>query len=196
MRLVDMPLTPSAGMRATAHRADGPLHAVPVPLHAWPPQVSTVTSANAYQALGVDNRWDFAGFSDQFQIKINHLDELSMEFDVIGIDPAVANALRRILLSEVPTVAIEHVFMVDNTSIIQVRQRPCRLGCTQAPARANALKNTSPYWCCCRAASRALTTRPAVRSRAVLAVRAVCPHRTRCWRTGWAWCPSAWTLPC
>jgi hypothetical protein len=49
--------------------------------------------------------------------------ELSPErlvFDMIGVDPAVANALRRILISEVPTVAIEHVFIVNNTSIIQV----------------------------------------------------------------------------
>jgi DNA-directed RNA polymerase I and III subunit RPAC1 len=43
-----------------------------------------------------------------------------MEFDLIGADPAVANALRRILISEVPTVAIEHIFIVNNTSIIQV----------------------------------------------------------------------------
>jgi len=44
----------------------------------------------------------------------------SMEFDLVGVDPAVANALRRILIAEVPTVAIEHVFIVNNTSIIQV----------------------------------------------------------------------------
>lgn len=44
-----------------------------------------------------------------------------MEFDMIGVDPAIANALRRILIAEVPTVAIEHVFMINNTSIIQVR---------------------------------------------------------------------------
>ena len=44
-----------------------------------------------------------------------------MQFDLIGVDPAVANALRRILIAEVPTVAIEHVFIVNNTSIIQVR---------------------------------------------------------------------------
>jgi DNA-directed RNA polymerase I and III subunit RPAC1 len=39
---------------------------------------------------------------------------------MIGIDPSIANALRRILISEVPTVAIEHVFIVDNTSLIAV----------------------------------------------------------------------------
>jgi DNA-directed RNA polymerase I and III subunit RPAC1 len=44
-----------------------------------------------------------------------------MEFDLIGVDPSIANALRRILIAEVPTIAIEHVFIVNNTSIIQVR---------------------------------------------------------------------------
>ena len=43
---------------------------------------------------------------------------------MVGADPAVANALRRILIAEVPTVAIEHVFIVNNTSIIQVRLPP------------------------------------------------------------------------
>ena len=71
--------------------------------------------------MGVDNSWDFAAFKDSFQIVINKMDREVMEFDMIGCDPAIANALRRILIAEVPTVAIEHVFMINNTSIIQVR---------------------------------------------------------------------------
>jgi len=42
-------------------------------------------------------------------------------FDLIGVDAAIANALRRVLIGEVPTMAIEHVFIHNNTSIIQVR---------------------------------------------------------------------------
>lgn len=42
-------------------------------------------------------------------------------FDMVGIDPAIANALRRVLLAEVPTMAIEHVFIQNNTSIMPVR---------------------------------------------------------------------------
>ena len=40
-------------------------------------------------------------------------------FDIKGIDASIANALRRILLAEVPTIAIETVFITNNTSIIQ-----------------------------------------------------------------------------
>lgn len=44
-----------------------------------------------------------------------------LEFDMKGIDPAIVNAIRRIMIAEVPTVAIEHVFFIDNTSIVPVR---------------------------------------------------------------------------
>lgn len=36
-----------------------------------------------------------------FRIDVVHLDESSMEFDMVGIDAAIANAFRRILLAEV-----------------------------------------------------------------------------------------------
>lgn len=36
-----------------------------------------------------------------FRIDVVHLDESSIEFDMVGIDAAMANAFRRILLAEV-----------------------------------------------------------------------------------------------
>jgi RNA polymerase Rpb3/Rpb11 dimerisation domain len=45
-----------------------------------------------------------------------------------GVDPPIANAFRRILLAEVPTMAIEHVYMYTNTSIIQDEVLSHRLG--------------------------------------------------------------------
>ena len=48
-----------------------------------------------------------------------------MEFDLVGVHPSIANALRRIMLSEVPTMAIEHVYFVDNTGVVQVIFAPC-----------------------------------------------------------------------
>lgn len=49
-------------------------------------------------------------------------------FDVSGVDPALANALRRTLLAEVPTVAIEKVWISDNTSVIPDEILAHRLG--------------------------------------------------------------------
>eukprot|EP00466_Bigelowiella_natans_P003416 jgi/Bigna1/57647/fgenesh1_pm.23_\ len=49
-------------------------------------------------------------------------------FDIIGIDAPLANALRRIMLSEVPTMAIENVYIYQNTSIMQDEVLAHRLG--------------------------------------------------------------------
>ena len=45
---------------------------------------------------------------------------MELEFDLIGVDPALANSFRRLMISEVPSMAIEKVFIYNNTSIIQV----------------------------------------------------------------------------
>jgi len=83
-------------------------------------QTSSSTSANMYMALGISNAWDFRDWVESFRIKVQQKDDLDMKFDMVGVDPAIANALRRILIAEVPTMAIEHVFYINNTSIITV----------------------------------------------------------------------------
>merc|ERR1712227_33204 len=57
------------------------------------------------------------------------------EFDMIGIDAAIANALRRILLAEVPTMAVEKVFIYNNTTVMQDEVLAHRLGLI--PLKAN-----------------------------------------------------------
>lgn len=72
---------------------------------------------------------DFVGnLSADASINIIHLDEESAVFDLIGVDVSIANALRRILLAEVPTMAIETVYIQENTSIIQDEVLSHRLG--------------------------------------------------------------------
>ncbi|MEQ2178394.1 hypothetical protein GOODEAATRI_013650 [Goodea atripinnis] len=67
-----------------------------------------------------------------------------MEFDMVGIDAAIANAFRRILLAEVPTMAIEKVFIYNNTSIVQDEVLAHRLGLIpiKADPRLFEFKNT------------------------------------------------------
>ncbi|XP_032397910.1 DNA-directed RNA polymerases I and III subunit RPAC1 [Etheostoma spectabile] len=77
---------------------------------------------------GYDDTWDMQKFQKNFRIDVVHLDESSMEFDMVGIDAAIANAFRRILLAEVPTMAIEKVFIYNNTSIVQDEVLAHRLG--------------------------------------------------------------------
>ncbi|XP_030628877.1 DNA-directed RNA polymerases I and III subunit RPAC1 [Chanos chanos] len=77
---------------------------------------------------GYDDTWDLEKFKKKFRIDMVQLDENNLEFDMIGIDAAVANAFRRILLAEVPTMAVEKVFIYNNTSIIQDEILAHRLG--------------------------------------------------------------------
>lgn len=63
--------------------------------------------------------WDKEKFADQFQVVFHHNEPQDSSFSLIGIDAAVANAFRRILIAEIPTLAIEYVFINNNTSIIQ-----------------------------------------------------------------------------
>ena len=51
-----------------------------------------------------------------------------MVFDMTGIDVSLANAFRRILLSEVPTMTIEKVFVHNNTGVLRDELVAQRLG--------------------------------------------------------------------
>lgn len=52
----------------------------------------------------------------------------AIEFDLVGVDAPIANALRRIMIAEVPTVAIEDVYIWNNTSIMQDEVLAHRIG--------------------------------------------------------------------
>jgi len=86
---------------------------------------------------GYDDRWDLEKFKKNFKIKIQNIssDKMEMEFDMIGIDASTANAFRRILLAEIPTMAIEKVYVYNNTSVIQDEVLAHRLGLI--PLKAN-----------------------------------------------------------
>ncbi|CAN6204972.1 unnamed protein product [Urochloa humidicola] len=84
--------------------------------------------SGAFAAMGVDNSVSVEKFCKNFKIDVKRLTEDDMEFDMIGVDASIANAFRRILISEVPTMAIEKIFMADNTSIIADEVLSHRLG--------------------------------------------------------------------
>ncbi|KAL9936070.1 hypothetical protein V8E36_004912 [Tilletia maclaganii] len=61
-------------------------------------------------------------------VRITRLSESRIEFDLVGVDASISNALRRVLLSEVPTIAVEHVYVFQNLSIVQDEVLAHRLG--------------------------------------------------------------------
>uniref|UniRef100_T1J5W7 DNA-directed RNA polymerases I and III subunit RPAC1 n=1 Tax=Strigamia maritima TaxID=126957 RepID=T1J5W7_STRMM len=78
--------------------------------------------------VGYNDAWDFDKFKKNFTVKLIRKEENVLEFDMVGIDAAIANAFRRILIAEVPTMAVEKVIFHNNTSVIPDEILASRLG--------------------------------------------------------------------
>lgn len=124
-------MAPSTADGLPTHLADKHKH-VTCAIDA-PTYTSTPDYAGVYASLGVDNSLDLDELKREMRIEVQSMSADEMVFDVVGIDAPIANALRRILLVEVPTMAIEKVWVRDNTSIIQDEVRARRRRAAPAP---------------------------------------------------------------
>ncbi|KAL8848598.1 MAG: hypothetical protein Q9221_006372 [Calogaya cf. arnoldii] len=94
-----------------------------------PETVTNVTSTDIPGHYpGEDHEWDLEDFKNTFNVKFHKHQPFDASFSLIGLDASIANAFRRILLSEIPTLAIEYVFVHNNTSIVQDEVLSHRLG--------------------------------------------------------------------
>ncbi|KXN82871.1 DNA-directed RNA polymerases I and III subunit RPAC1 [Leucoagaricus sp. SymC.cos] len=75
-----------------------------------------------------DHSWNLQRFKENLRIKVQRLSNRSIDFDLVGVDASIANAFRRILIAEVPTIAVERVYVWDNTSVIVDEVLSHRLG--------------------------------------------------------------------
>ncbi|XP_011646052.1 DNA-directed RNA polymerases I and III subunit RPAC1 [Pogonomyrmex barbatus] len=67
-------------------------------------------------------------FMKDLKINVVKEEDNEIEFDLIGCHTSLANAFRRILLSEIPSMAIERVYVINNTSLLQDEVLAHRLG--------------------------------------------------------------------
>ena len=67
-------------------------------------------------------------FKSALKVDVKRLSQRSIEFDMVGVDASIANAIRRTLIAEVPTMCIENVYVMNNTSIVQDEVLAHRLG--------------------------------------------------------------------
>lgn len=91
-------------------------------------RVTNTTTTDFPGHSGEEHAWDLEKFKQNFGISISHIAERSANFDMINIDTSVANAFRRIMLAEVPSVAAETVYVFNNTSVIQDEVLAHRIG--------------------------------------------------------------------
>lgn len=94
-----------------------------------PERVGSVSSPHfPHNAPGATHAWSLAAFKRTLQTRITRLSPDRIELDLVGVDASIANAIRRTLMAEVPTVAIENVYVWNNTSIVQDEVLSHRLG--------------------------------------------------------------------
>jgi len=72
--------------------------------------------------------WSVKEFEKRLKVDIIQKTGMDLEFDLIGVDASLSNAFRRLMLSEVPSMAIEKIYMYNNTSIVQDEVLSHRLG--------------------------------------------------------------------
>ncbi|GJQ66005.1 hypothetical protein Trydic_g4097 [Trypoxylus dichotomus] len=75
-----------------------------------------------------DEVFTLKSFKKRFRIVVVRYEHYEIEFDLIGIHPSLVNAFRRLILSDVPSMAIEKVHVYNNTTIIQDEVLAHRLG--------------------------------------------------------------------
>ncbi|KAI1784402.1 insert subdomain of RNA polymerase alpha subunit [Ganoderma leucocontextum] len=107
--------------------------------------------------LNEDHSWSLAKFKvvrprrtlTNLRVSGKRLSQRSVEFDLVGVDGWIANVFRRILIAEVPTIAIEDVYVFNNTPLIYDEILSHRLGlirgtstpgCSSSEHRANSTR--------------------------------------------------------
>ncbi|KAJ7494523.1 DNA-directed RNA polymerase [Mycena galericulata] len=67
---------------------------------------------------GEDHSWSLEKFRENLTVQIRRASERSIDFDLVGVDASIANAFRRIIIAEVPTICIENVYVYNNTTVV------------------------------------------------------------------------------
>ena len=88
--------------------------------------------------------WTPEIFDKMTEIEIRSKTEEELVFDIKGVDPTLVNTLRRIMIAEIPTMAIETVIINQNTSIIPDEVFAHRLGLVPILADANDFIEKNP----------------------------------------------------
>ncbi|KAM3534072.1 hypothetical protein MY4038_002598 [Beauveria bassiana] len=77
---------------------------------------------------GEDAAFTIERFQSDFSVNFHQNEQFDASFSLVGLDASIANAFRRIMIAEIPTLAIENVFIENNTSVIQDEVLAHRLG--------------------------------------------------------------------
>lgn len=109
--------------------------------------VTDVTSTNFPGHYPAENlEWDVDYFRDHFSIQFHYNEQFNASFSLIGVDASVANAFRRIMIAEIPSLAIENVYIENNTSVIQDEVLAHRLGLVPFKGSKEGIQKFLKWW--------------------------------------------------
>lgn len=84
------------------------------------------------QSFGYNPQYPATGMkckgSTEPEVRILELSRYTMKFELLNVDLSIANSLRRIIIAEVPTMAIDLVEVKENTSALHDEFIAHRLG--------------------------------------------------------------------
>ncbi|CAJ2501215.1 Uu.00g040680.m01.CDS01 [Anthostomella pinea] len=108
----------------------------------------TNTTSNDYpdNYANEEHAWDKDDFRRSFKVQWHDNQQFEAQFSLIGIDASIANAFRRILIAEIPTLAIETVFVNNNTSVIQDEVLAHRLGLIPFTGSKKVICDVMGFW--------------------------------------------------
>ncbi|KAI1399631.1 DNA-directed RNA polymerase [Hypoxylon fuscum] len=93
-----------------------------------------------------DHAWDKDAFRKSFKVQWHQNEQFDAQFSLIGVDASIANAFRRILIAEIPTLAIDTVFINNNTSVIQDEVLAHRLGLIPFTGGKRGIRENLYFW--------------------------------------------------
>ena len=93
-----------------------------------------------------EHAWDKEAFRQGFQVQFHANQACDAQFSLVGVDASIANAFRRILIAEIPTLAIETVFVNNNTSVIQDEVLAHRLGLIPFAGSKPGIRDFLTFW--------------------------------------------------
>lgn len=105
----------------------------------------TWRSSETYVRLAIVCAPAHTNQSQNFRVQFHRNEQFESQFSLVGVDAAIANAFRRILIAELPTLAIEDVYILKNTSIIQDEVLSHRLGLIPLKGSPEAIRNMTWY---------------------------------------------------
>ncbi|KAI2619325.1 DNA-directed RNA polymerase [Hypoxylon sp. NC1633] len=93
-----------------------------------------------------EHAWDKEAFRQSFKVQWHENQQYECQFSIIGVDASIANAFRRILLAEIPTLAVDIVYIHNNTSVIQDEVLAHRLGLIPFTGGKHGLREFLRFW--------------------------------------------------